>query len=130
MMSITEDRAPGPEEWLLSALMDMVLQHCGTNDKDKLDSWALSANAEAMRLLAEAGLIEIESEFSRRVFAHVLPAAQELETRIEAARRKERIREARQRLGSVPNLTPEQLAHLYNITLAELCPDTGAENLC
>ena len=129
-MSIPEDRAPVPEEWLLAALLDMVLQHCGTKEAGKLDSYALSANTVAMQLVAEAGLIEIESEFGGRVFAHVLPAAHELGTRIERENRKERIREARQRLGTIPDFTPEQLARAYNITLAELVPDTETLTTC
>jgi hypothetical protein len=45
-----------PEDRLLAALLRMVLEHC-TNDKGALDSWAFSANSEAMQLLAEAGFI-------------------------------------------------------------------------
>lgn len=122
----SDERPLTPEDWVFSALLDMVWQHCGSALDDKLDSYAISANATAMRLLADAGLIQIESEFSRRVFANVLPAAHELAARIEAANRKERIREARERLGTIPDLTPEKMAKLYDITLAELIPEVTA----
>jgi hypothetical protein len=101
----------------------MVRQHCGTANADQLDSYAVSANAAAMQLLAEAGLIKIQSEFLRRLFADVLPAGHELEACIECAKRKDCIRETRHRLGAIPDLTPEQLARLYGITLAELIPE-------
>ncbi len=42
------------------------------------------------------------------------------EERIAAANRKERIRETRGRLGTIPELTPEKIATLYGITLAGL----------
>jgi len=76
-----------PEEWLLSALPDMVTAHCATLD-DKLDSFrGWPANATAMRLLAEVGLIEITSDQDERLLAEVLPAASSLTARVEAARR-------------------------------------------
>ena len=52
---------------LLEALIDMVNQHCYLRGEDKLDSMALTANAGAMRLLAELGVVEIEDEYGRRV---------------------------------------------------------------
>jgi hypothetical protein len=61
-----------PEDWLLGALLRMVLEHCA-GPEGTLDSWAINANAEAMRLLAEAGLIRIDSEADGRVRATVLP---------------------------------------------------------
>lgn len=59
MADLTLDRA-------LDALEDMVRQHCETRDGD-FDSWALSANAHAMYLLAEAGRFVVEKEAGRRV---------------------------------------------------------------
>jgi len=54
----------------LDALEAMVIQHCYTTDDDKLDSMALSANAEAMLVLADEGRLVIESDYGRRVIAH------------------------------------------------------------
>ena len=77
----------GPEDWLLSALLDMVIAHCQTTE-NKLDSFiGWPANATAMRLLAEAGLIKITDDQDGRLLAEVLPAAGELTARVEAAQR-------------------------------------------
>jgi hypothetical protein len=61
------------EEELLEALEDMVNQHCTTtNTKGEiphLDSMALSANADAMRILAKHNKIVIESQYGRRIIA-------------------------------------------------------------
>jgi hypothetical protein len=78
----------GPEDWLFSALLDMVVAHCGRSE-GKLDSFVgWPANENAMRLLAEAGLIEITSDREGRIEAKPLPAASALTARVEAARRK------------------------------------------
>ena len=79
-----------PENWLFSALLDMVIAHCSTLDEGKLDSFrGWPANVTAMRLLAGAGFIEITSDQDGQVLAKVLPAAHELTALIEEARRKE-----------------------------------------
>ena len=44
----------------------------------------------------------------------------ELEERMDLFERDKRIKEARERLGTNPDLTPEKLARLYQITVAEL----------
>ena len=69
----------------VEVLADMVNQHCSYEgnfylggDEDckgptihcELDSMALSANASAMRLLAQEGRIKIESEYGRRIGAN------------------------------------------------------------
>lgn len=54
-------------EALREALADVVGQAC--SDGDVLDSMALSAYADALRLLAERGLVAVESEYGRRVIA-------------------------------------------------------------
>lgn len=82
--------ALNPENWLFSALLDMVVAHCSAPNEDRLDSFVgWPANVTAMRLLAEAGFIEITSYQDGRVLAKVLPAAHELTALIEAARQKE-----------------------------------------
>ena len=55
------------ENELLSALADMVNQHCSVPDSANLDSCALSANAYAMRILAKHGKLKILNEYGRRV---------------------------------------------------------------
>lgn len=55
------------EKELLNALEDMVNQACGISHSDALDSMALTAYANAMRLLAEYGRIKIKREYGRRV---------------------------------------------------------------
>jgi hypothetical protein len=78
----------GPGDWLFSALLDMVIAHCQIS-QNKLDGFVgWPAHETAMRLLAEAGLIEIKSDLEGRILAEVLPAAGALTARIEAARRK------------------------------------------
>lgn len=109
-----------PEDWLTAALLDMVAQHCSTTTEGEFDSYAISANAAAMRLLAEAGFIEIESEFSRRVFGHITPKADALIERIEAAKKVERLQQARQMLGKSPDVTPAMLTRFFDITMDEL----------
>jgi len=47
-------------------LHDVIWQACGDDD-GCVDSRAFSAYANAMRLLARLGLLEIESEYGRRV---------------------------------------------------------------
>jgi hypothetical protein len=49
-------------------LTDMVAQNCAAADRS-LDSFAISSNADAMRLLAELGKIEITHDRGRRVIA-------------------------------------------------------------
>ena len=82
----TETPIIDPEQWLFSALLDMVMAHCETSE-NKLDSFVgWPANENAMRLLAEAGFIEITSEHEGRIKAKPLPAASALTARVEAAR--------------------------------------------
>lgn len=75
------------EDWLFSALLDMVVAHCTTSE-NRLDSFVgWPANENAMRLLADAGLIEITGECEGRIEAKLLPAASALTARVAAARR-------------------------------------------
>jgi|SRR5580692_2255950 hypothetical protein len=97
MTANDDDAGPGlnaylfSENWLLAALFDMVEQHCSTTKPDHLDSFSgWSANARAIRLLAEDGLIEIESEDGDRITAHVLPKARELMRLVAIVEKRER----------------------------------------
>jgi len=55
-------------EQLRDALLDVLNQACGSDD-GRLNSMALSAYADALRLLAEYGLVTIEDERGRCVIA-------------------------------------------------------------
>lgn len=54
---------------LLDALEDVLFQACWDSLEEVLDSMALTAYANGMRLLAEYGRIEIVNEYGRRVIA-------------------------------------------------------------
>ena len=66
----------------LKVLVDMIYQHCGEDRKDTgeifVDSMAIRANADAMRLLVRYGLMEIDSEIGRRIRARWTAAGQKL----------------------------------------------------
>jgi uncharacterized protein (DUF433 family) len=64
-----------PEEWLTAALLRMVLAYCA-RPEGALDSFGWSANAEALRLLAEGGFIRIDDEAGDRIRATVLLEAE------------------------------------------------------
>jgi hypothetical protein len=55
-------------EKLKESLIDMVAQHCKNAD-GTLDSYAESGPAEAMRMLADMGVLTIAAECGRRVVA-------------------------------------------------------------
>jgi hypothetical protein len=57
----------------LDVLEDVLYQACHTRERGDgwMDSMALSANAEGLRLLALHGRVEIESEYGRRVIARL-----------------------------------------------------------
>ncbi len=57
--------------YALDALEAMVAQHCCETEDGKVDSMALSANAEAMLVLGDEGRLIIEPPVvGRRVIAH------------------------------------------------------------
>jgi hypothetical protein len=62
------------EDWLFAALLRMVLEHCA-RPEGTLDSYTRWANAEAMRLLAEAEFIRIDADTGDRILATALPKA-------------------------------------------------------
>lgn len=55
---------------VIEALTNMVAQHCHDDSHPdwQLFSWALHANADAMRLLGKLGVIEIDDRGARMVF--------------------------------------------------------------
>lgn len=63
-----------PEDWLFAALLRMVLDHCA-NECGTYDSWLRRPNADAMRLLREAGFLHIDSDIGDHVLATALPKA-------------------------------------------------------
>lgn len=72
---MTEDDDIPPlfgEDWIAAQVLEIVCRHCGTTGDD-LDSGAVPAHADLMRLCAECGDIEITGEHDGRVFAKVTP---------------------------------------------------------
>lgn len=107
-------------EELAAVILAMLRQDCSQNrDRDKLDSWAISAYEGATLTLAEDGYLELDPG-GGRIGATVTAKGNELESRKDIHERRKRIVEARQRLGTIPGMTPAKLARLYNITIAEL----------
>jgi hypothetical protein len=66
------------EDYFFALLLRMVLEHCSTMTPGELSSFAIEANADAMRALAEAGFIETFDQTEGRIRAAVLPAAEKL----------------------------------------------------
>jgi len=56
-------------ERLKENLLDVVLQACQSGED--IDSMAISSYADAMRILDEYGMIEIDTDHMRRVIAHL-----------------------------------------------------------
>jgi len=74
-----------------------------------------------------AGFVEIDGEGG--IGATVLPKARKFEAWMQAYDRRKRIWEARHKLGTVPGLMPEDLAMLYDITVAELVAEMPPKSL-
>lgn len=47
----------------LDALEDMVFQHCTRGDLDRVETWALSSNENAIDLLVEEGRLKRDGSF-------------------------------------------------------------------
>ena len=74
------------EGWLFAALLDMVIEHCGTGEEHSVKSFGWGDNARAMQLLAEAGYIDITGSCSGDdIEAVVSPSGYELLRKAEAA---------------------------------------------
>jgi len=111
-------------EELSAVILAMLRQDCTRNtDRDKLDSWAISAYERAILTLADDGYLELDSA-PYRIGATVTAKGNELEARMDVHERCERTMQARRSLGTIPGMTPEKLARLYNITIAELMGET------
>ena len=123
----TPEHEPDAEDELYAVILALVEQGCGTKDHDKLDSGAISAYERAIETLVGAGFVEIDGE--GRIGAMVLPKARKFEAWMEAYDRRKRIWEARHKLGTVPGLMPEDLAMLYDITVAELVAEMPPKSL-
>ena len=110
-------------EQLSAVILALLRQDCaGTSDRDKLDSWAISAYEHAIFTLGEDGYVELNTE--GRIGATVTAKGNELEARMDVHERHERIKEAKQRLGTIPGMTAEKLARLYSVTVDELMAET------
>lgn len=81
---LEQARAAGrASDRLYAALLNMVLQHCAAagHERGELESYAITANAEAMQILAEAGYLVIHEEIGRHVLASRPQAAGSLADR-------------------------------------------------
>jgi hypothetical protein len=65
-------------DYLYVLLLRMVLQHCGSMQAAELSDFAIEANADAIRALADAGFIRIVDQTDGRIRATVLPSAETL----------------------------------------------------
>lgn len=61
------------EEELFATLLSVVQEACATMKDNELNSWYRPAYARAMRLLAGAGFIEIQTDADGRIIAQVTP---------------------------------------------------------
>jgi hypothetical protein len=78
------------EEYLSALLLAMVLQHCESpRFSGQLDSYAITANADAMICCAEDGYIELTAAAGRRICAVVTPEGQALLERLRVELEKE-----------------------------------------
>ena len=68
---MTDDSDLFSKGWLFAALLDMVEHHCGTGGDRLLKSFGWKANARALRLLAEAGYVEIADQSGDAIEARV-----------------------------------------------------------
>jgi hypothetical protein len=82
------------EDWLSARLLEIVCRHCGTTG-DELDSHAIPAHADLMRLCAEDGNIEITGERDGRIFAKVTPEGRATLDWLRADRERDRERGAK-----------------------------------
>ena len=114
--------SPTGEDELWVIILALVEEACGTGG-DELDSWATSAYERALEALDRAGFVEID-QAAGRIRAKLTPTAREFEAWVEFHDRDERIRKARHELAKYPKLTPEMLARVHDITLAELMGET------
>lgn len=121
----TPTREPTKEEELYAVILALAQQGCGTVGRNKLDSWAISAYELALEALEAAGFVEIEP--GGRITATLLPKAQEFEAWIELHNRRKRVIEAARQLVTRPESTPEQVARLYDITVAEIMDERRAQ---
>ncbi len=61
------ETAVAERDRLMEALIGMVDQHCPSSTSGVIDSYAISANADALHLLAGSGHFAIQKSFGRRV---------------------------------------------------------------
>jgi uncharacterized protein (DUF433 family) len=87
------DDPPMPPLWgedsLSALLLAMLLQHSETATRGELDSYAITANADAMIACAEDGLIEVTEQAGRRIFAKVTPEGWALLERLRVEQERE-----------------------------------------
>jgi hypothetical protein len=82
------------EDWYSARLLEIVCRYCGAAG-DELDSGAIPAHADLMRLCAENGDIEITAERDGRIFAVLTPEGRALLDCLRADRERDRERGAK-----------------------------------
>lgn len=96
------------KEGLYAVILHMLRQDCGQTaiGRDTLDSWAISAYEQAILTPADVGYLEPESA-PGRIGATVTAKGNELDERRDLFERDKRIIEARERLGTISDMTPD-----------------------
>ena len=78
MTDTTQDTQLFSEGWLFAALLEMLVDHCGTGQEWHVKSFGRSANLRAIQLLAEAGYVDIAASHGDDIEARVSPSGREL----------------------------------------------------
>lgn len=118
----TPEHEPLGEDELYAVILALVRQDCGIANSDRFDSWAISAYERAILELADAGYVEIDG--GGRITATITETGRNFEAWMDAYDRRKRVAEARHQLATVPGLTPEGIARVYGITVADLAAET------
>jgi hypothetical protein len=114
----TPEHEPLGEDELYAVILALVRQDCGGGNSDTFDSWAIGAYERAILALADAGFVELDGQ--GRIGATLTETGRNFEAWMDAYDRRRRVAEARHRLATVRGLTPEGIARLYDITVADL----------
>jgi hypothetical protein len=80
------------EDELFATLLSVVQEACATMKENELNSWYREAYAHAMRLLAGAGFVEIQTDVDGCIIAHMTPDGATLLDRLHEQERQEALR--------------------------------------
>ncbi len=81
------------EEELFATLLTVVQEACATMKDNEINNWHRPAYARAMRLLASAGFVEVQTDTDGRTIAQVTPDGAALLDRLYEEERQEALRE-------------------------------------